>query len=118
MSLISIQLPSDGFAPGETLTGEIKWEFDRDEPGIEIILRWQTRGKGTTDKKILPMHRIERAGRSGQQNFSLPLPLGPCSFSGRLITLSWTIEARIIGQDTMCSRDIVLSPTRRELLLA
>ena len=118
MSNLNLQLPGDGFLPGETLSGELAWDLDRDDANIEIRLIWQTRGKGTTDTKTLPLHRIERVGRSGKQTVVLPLPLGPCSFSGRLITLSWMIEARVVGQDTRYSRDIVLSPTRQELVLA
>jgi hypothetical protein len=35
-----------------------------------------------------------------------------------LITVSWTIEAQMTGADTKYTRDIVLSPTRQELVLA
>jgi hypothetical protein len=118
MSNLNLQLPGDGFVPGEILIGELTWDFDRDDAGIEIHLIWRTSGKGTTDTKKLTVHRIERAGCSGKQTFSFPLPLGPCSFSGRLITVSWTIEAQMTGADTKYTRDIVLSPTRQELVLA
>jgi hypothetical protein len=118
MSSLNLELAADSFVPGEAVSVELSWELDRDDAGIEIHLIWQTRGKGTTDTKTLPMHRIERVSRSGRQTISFALPLGPCSFSGRLITVSWTIEAQIIGQDTRYSRAIVISPTRQELLLA
>lgn len=119
MSVINVQIDSQSgvFAPGATLTGHSNWALDREAAAIEIHLIWFTRGKGDADHGKPSTQRIERPAREGSQPFSFTLPAGPYSFSGRLITLSWAVEAVVLPQRVQTRREIVLTPGVREIML-
>jgi hypothetical protein len=69
------------------ITGDIsRWP-------IEVRLFWYTQGKGTRDVEVVDSLRVDNPEPSGHTRFSFQLPAGPYSFSGRLITLDWAIEA-------------------------
>jgi hypothetical protein len=52
-----------------------------------------------------------------RRSFSLQLPEGPYSFSGKLISLAWALEL-VAEPGSRASRiEITVSPTRREILI-
>ena len=119
MHKLSIEL-NDGkgaFAPGERLEGRIEWSGDADPKALELSLLWYTSGKGTRDVGIVHTYKIDSPGSSGSDRFSFTLPRGPYSFSGKLISLVWALELTCTpGKDTV-AKEIVVSPTGREILL-
>lgn len=98
------------FRPGELLRGEVRWQ---EQALTEIRLIWYTSGKGTTDTQVV--QTIPGSGTIGSCRFEFRLPDSPPSFSGRLISLHWAVEA-VSGSQTM-RHEITLSPTGREILL-
>jgi len=119
MRKLSIEL-NDGknvFAPGERVEGRIEWSADEDLKALELSLLWHTSGKGTRDAGVVHSKRIDRPGAFGSDTFSFTLPSGPYSFSGKLISLIWALELTCTpGKDTV-RKEIVVSPTGREILL-
>jgi hypothetical protein len=53
----------------------------------------------------------------GEQRVSLRAPSGPYSFSGRLISLLWALEAVAEPGGEVARREIVLSPSGEEVRL-
>jgi hypothetical protein len=82
------------FKPGELVEGRASWYVGQSEDveTIEVRLFWYTSGKGTQDVGIVRVLRTESPDTSGYRDFSIRVPEGPYSFSGKLITLSWAIE--------------------------
>jgi hypothetical protein len=120
MAELSISLHGDEwhFAPGDEVRGECSWHFEKVAEAVEVRLFWHTEGKGTTDVGIAEAVRFEPAGFRGQREFAFRLPEGPYSFSGKLISLAWGVEA--VAEGTRAEPyavEIVLSPTRREIIL-
>jgi hypothetical protein len=119
MNTLRIDLDDDRrwYLPGETITGRAVWHLERPAEAIEVRLFWHTSGKGTEDVEIVDRERTAAGGATGERGFSFRLPLGPYSFSGSLITLSWALELVVMpGGDTE-RVDLVVAPTPVEVRL-
>jgi hypothetical protein len=105
------------YLPGDTVAGRAVWRLEVAPESMEVRLFWHTTGKGTENVEIVREQRADRPGPAGESAFSFPLPLGPYSFSGSLITLSWAIElVALPGGDTE-RIDLVVAPTPVEVKL-
>lgn len=119
MDKLSIALNEDrtAFTPGQTAQGAITWNLDANPRHLELSLLWYTAGKGTRDAGIAQTLRFDEPGACGSQGFSFPLPAGPYSFSGKLISLIWALELTASPGSQTLRREITLSPTGREIVL-
>ena len=114
---ISFHGSGEVFAPGATLGGECVWSGaarGQDESG-EVHLLWYTDGRGTQDVELLESIPFRVSGASGSFSFHWILPESPYSFSGKLISLIWCVEAVIAG--TTERENFVLSPFTNEITL-
>ncbi len=110
------------FRPGETLEGVVTWVLRGAPVGGAVELLWTTQGKGDGDQQVVATRELSSMRRPGESSldplaaedareFSFPLPAGPYSFSGTLITLSWTLRARLRPDDEEATLDITISPS-------
>jgi hypothetical protein len=98
------------FAPGEELAGVVNWQLDLPAKSIAICLLWQTAARDHTDLHSIKVLKIDDPPRAGQQNFRFTLPAGPYSLKGKLITLTWAIEAAVRPGDLTQRVELVVSP--------
>jgi hypothetical protein len=105
------------FRPGENLEGVVRWEFSSAPESIAVRLSWQTKGKGTENSNQVKTVQFERPLANGQQPFQIPLPADPYSFSGKLISLVWSVEAVAEPAGKSNRINITISPTGDEILL-
>ena len=119
MDKLSITLHDDrtAFAPRETIRGVIKWNLDASPRRLDLSLFWYTSGKGTRDVGVVESQRFDEPGSRGSKEFSFTLPDGPYSFSGKLISLIWALELTCTPGSETVRKEIVVSPTGREILL-
>jgi hypothetical protein len=119
MGKLNIELNdgTDRFAPAERVEGRIGWNLDMNPGALELSLLWYTSGKGTRDAGVVQTKRIDNPGALGSDGFSFTLPPGPYSFSGRLISLIWALELTCTPGNETVRKEIVVSPTGREVLL-
>jgi hypothetical protein len=118
MSELEIKTRDDRthFLPGEVLVGEARWWLDA--PGeIQLRLFWRTSGKGTKDVKVVERINFDNPKRAEDRAFSLQLPDGPYSFSGKLISLVWALELVVTPTNETERLEIIISPTNSEILL-
>jgi hypothetical protein len=108
---------ANAFLPGETITGSVYWQLDPPVTEIELRLIWYTEGKGDQDLQIVDTARFNGPERSEGRGFTVRVPQGPFSFSGKLISLLWALEAVAQPNDRAERLPITVSPTRREILL-
>ncbi|GIW97162.1 MAG: hypothetical protein KatS3mg111_0495 [Pirellulaceae bacterium] len=118
--MISIQLENNQqvFQPGDTITGIVRWKnlhtpLDR----VELRLIWFTRGKGNLDVGVHDSRTFEHPLESDQQEFHFVAPEEPYSFSGKLISLIWAIEAIAFPSQEAAQVEIVVAPEGKEILL-
>jgi hypothetical protein len=119
MDKLSIVLSEEkaAFAPREVVRGVIEWRLDSNPKHLDLSLFWYTSGKGTRDVGMIGTARFDSPGAYGSKEFSFPLPEGPYSFSGRLISLIWAIELTCSPGSETVRREFTLSPTGQEIVL-
>ena len=98
------------FKPGELIEGRASWHFDEDVDAVEVRLFWYTKGKGTQDVGIVRALRTDSPDASGHRDFSIRVPEGPYSFSGKLITLAWAIELVALSSGETERLDLRIGP--------
>jgi hypothetical protein len=120
MSSITVATYEDKrtFRPGEKVSGKVLWILDDRPEAFEIRLFWYTEGKGTQDVEIVDVMKIDSSAEHREDEFSFTLPNGPYSFSGKLISLLWAIEAVVLPSEQAERLGITVSPTGREIVLA
>jgi hypothetical protein len=116
-----LQISTDGgktgYLPGETVSGSVRWQFEQQAEGIDVRLFWYTQGKGTRDVGVSDSQRIKAPPLAGRESFSFVLPDAPYSFSGKLISLLWAVEAVVHPGDEAGIVEIVMSPDGGEIVL-
>ncbi len=119
MEKLSIALDEDkaAFAPRATVRGTVRWSLDAAPRRLELSLFWYTAGKGTRDVGVIETLPFDEPGAVGWKDFSFTLPDGPYSFSGKLISLLWALELTCSPGPETVRREIVLSPTGKEIVL-
>jgi hypothetical protein len=103
------------FRPGEMMEGTLRWHFAEPPEEIELRLFWSTAGKGDQDLEVVQSIPFTNPGAQGRRTFQMRLPEGPYSFSGKLITLTWALEAVAQPGDRAAHIELVLAPTGQEI---
>jgi len=117
--MLTLQTTDGGtwFKPGELVEGRGSWYLDEEAEAIEVRLFWHTTGKGTQDVGIVHTLRIDGPDTSGHRDFSIRVPEGPYSFSGKLITLAWALELIALPSGETERLDLVIGPRPVEVSL-
>jgi len=97
--------------PGGEVSGRVRWSGGGSPGQIEVRLLWYTDGRGTRDVGVVERQVFETPVPAGELSFRLPVPGGPYSFQGRLVTLRWVVEAQDASGDSVAQEPIVVSPT-------
>ena len=105
------------YLPGDAVSGSVEWSLDIDPKSAEVRLFWYTKGKGTQDVGIVQAQSFENPKRADSRSFSFTLPLGPYTFSGKLISVIWALEMIVEPGSQAIRQEIIVSPTLREVLL-
>lgn len=105
------------YRPGDALSGSVTWRLAAAPESVEVRLFWYTSGKGTQDVGVVAVSPLAAPGAEDSRSFVFRLPEGPYSFSGRLISLAWAVEAVVRPGPRAGRREILLSPTGEEIVL-
>jgi hypothetical protein len=106
------------FRPGDVVEGTVSWQLEPGPKEIEARLFWYTRGKGDQDVGIVETLPYADPAPADRRPFRFRLPRGPFSFSGKLISLAWAIEAVAQPGEEAGRVEITVSPTGDEIRLA
>ena len=115
--VIDLDNQRTSFHPGDTMKGSVAWELDEEATFAEIRLFWMTRGKGDDDIGVADRVRFDAPAQAAAHRFEFDLPSEPYSFSGKLISLIWSLELSVMPSDDATRTEIVISPTREEIRL-
>lgn len=105
------------FRPEETVRGTVRWEVESPIERVEVRLFWYTSGKGTRDVEVASSTVWDSPGNAEKREFDFRLPQAPFSFSGKLISLLWAVEAVTEPPGEVARAEIVVSPTGEEIVL-
>jgi hypothetical protein len=119
MPELKLELPDNrtAFEPGEEIEVIVGWKCDEPPEAVELRTAWTTRGKGDRDLEVVSIERIEGCGALDGRRQRLILPRSPYSFSGKLISLNWFIEAVLLPSGNATHIDVVIAPGAREVEL-
>ena len=116
---ISTELDNLAYTPGENIRGTVAWQCASRAAAVALRLFYHTSGRGTQDVCVVDERAFEAPSETDEQPYEFTLPDGPWSFSGKLVSLIWSLELEIdLGADQLVERlDFTLSPTGQEILL-
>jgi hypothetical protein len=117
VNLVEVSLDGRAFEPGETLTGTARWRLTVRPESVAVRLCWRTSGRGTTDLRIVDEILWVGPPAREDRQFKFRLPREPFSFSGKLISLTWTVEVVLDPSDESAHEDFVVAPRGREIVL-
>lgn len=95
-----IELERTSVPLGGALNGAVVVEVNKDCPckGLTVELGWRTRSRARTIKGTGASAQLYagewKQGEQVRYPFSLPVPPGPCSYSGQLLSVGWSLKAR------------------------
>jgi len=115
MKFVEIKLDKDSYMPGETISGTARWQLEESVKSIELRLFYYTEGKGTDDVEIVETTQIPNPAMSGSQQFQWQAPQSPFSFSGKLISLIWAVEAVLLPSGDAEHCVFTMSPNGQEI---
>lgn len=119
MSRMHLEL-ADGktkYRPGEAVEGVAFWELDAAPKSVEVRLFWRTQGKGTVDLEIVAALPLPGKGARDRAAFRFPLPVGPYSVSGTLVSIVWGVEVVAEPGGDSAAAEITVSSTGEEVRL-
>jgi hypothetical protein len=105
------------FAPGEEVELRAAWDLKRAPDTVEIRMVWHTAGKGDRDMAVAKTIAIDSPAAIGDQRLAVILPLGPYSFSGKLISLLWGLELVTLPDEQSTRIEVTIAPNAREVLI-
>ena len=114
---IQTDLDNTEFTPGDTISGTLIWELPKEYESISLRLFWFTRGRGTQDVSIVDELSWQYPSFKGSEKFSFVLPTEPYSFSGKIISLTWALEAVTSPEETSLRKEFTLAPNGKEIAL-
>ena len=119
MHNLQIKFSTDAreFLPGDQLAGELYWNLAERVERIELRLFWVTSGKGVPETGVVEALRFEQLAAQDTRPFSFQLPPFPFSFEGRLMRLTWALEAVCTPGKITAREEFTLAPDRKKIVL-
>ncbi|MHC4908758.1 MAG: hypothetical protein ACYTF9_03450 [Planctomycetota bacterium] len=110
------------YRPGQRIEGVAAWSLEEAPPAMHLSLIWFTSGKGDRDLGLRELITYESVLANDSHTFSITVPDGPTSFSGRLLSIAWVLELAIgrtglLPRSMECTRvPITVGPGGREIV--
>jgi hypothetical protein len=91
--------PANTYRALEPLRGIVRVDAQEPTPSKAVIveLRWRVRGRGNPGSQVIDTRTLHNGPIEGAHEFpfEFPLPNGPVSVAGQLMTIEWSAEARV-----------------------
>ena len=118
MFRITLDSENRSFVPGDRISGRVEWKNLKGAPEkVEIRLIWHTTGKGDQDCEFVDSVEHSQPKSNGESGFDFVAPSRPFSFSGKLISLTWAIEALVFPSLDAEQAELVISSDGKEVIL-
>ena len=106
---IQINIKDDNviFLPGDEIEGGVLWELPQSPAKLVVNVYWFTDGSVSNIVQGFELNSVDAAGTLP---FKFSLPVTPYSYSGKLFSISWEIEAYSVSPDERCARPFIMSP--------
>jgi hypothetical protein len=105
------------FTPGNDLIGQLTWNLSKVPDRVELRLFWTTFGVGIPESKVVQAVTFDRLLTFDSRAFRFKLPPFPYSYRGKLMSLSWVLEATAFPSRRNIRTHFIMGPGGREVLL-
>ncbi len=112
---LDLEIEQRAFEPGGRLSGVASWSAAVVPRGFELRLCWVTAGKGGRDLRIADSVLLPQPQAVERRPFILNLPLGPYSFRGELVSLSWWLDLIALPGEERTRVELVIAPGRETI---
>ncbi len=117
---LELQLDKDSYVGGEVVQGAVVLSVPEESScqSLTVAIGWQTRGKGIAESwysEPLKLSCAESSGARGRYAFSLPVPNGPLSYDGTILSVDWFVKADAdlkLHRDLSAKVPIILSANK------
>ena len=93
---------------GAAVTGTAIWTGNTGQRAVDVVLRYETQGRGDTDALVVGRCHLGVA-EAGQARFRLDVPpQGPVTYNGQLLRLSW--QAILAVKTSLAVVDLTVAP--------
>jgi hypothetical protein len=106
------------YRPGDEITGRAVWDVTEQPTRAEVVLTWSTRGKGSEDSDTVETAVLDHPQLRDQRAFRFTAPNQPCSFTGKLISVTWAVELFVEPSADSAREAIVIAPDGQEITLS
>ncbi len=100
----------DRFAPRETLVFTVSRSASAKPGSLTLQLGWFTEGRGTCDAAIVWSERVDDLAPGSDRGFEFKLPAEPWSFAGKLVAVSWRLQALDERGEPLVAVPITVAP--------
>jgi hypothetical protein len=104
---LKIKDDKNKFLPGNEIQGEVMFRLSCTPAKIVVILYWFTDGTVSNIMQELEFYPVDSFG---VLPFKFKLPITPYSYSGKLFSISWEIEAYSVSPEERCAWPFIMSP--------
>ncbi len=108
---------STEFEPGNELVGQLTWHLSKAPDRVELRLIWTTFGVGIAESKVIEAVTFERLLTFDSRPFRFKLPPFPYSYKGKLMSLSWVLEATAFPSRRNIRKHFIMGPAGKEVVL-
>lgn len=108
---------SGEFEPGSELVGQLTWNLAKAPDRVELRLFWSTFGVGIPESKVIEAATFERLLTFDSRPFRFRLPPFPYSYRGKLMSLSWVLEATAFPSRRNVRKHFIMGPEGKEVVL-
>lgn len=112
----TIKAERENYRPGEEIRGVVSWTDSHAPKLAELRLFWHTTGKGGTDSFVAEVQTFDLPQAEDTRSFLFRAPDFPYSFSGKLISLIWSLEL-VLDSKGEKTAEIIISPDGAEIEL-
>jgi hypothetical protein len=118
VSWLSITLDEGrtAYRPGDRVRGTVSWMVEGEPESVAVHLLWYTEGKGDQEIGIAATAELPPA-TEGSAEIDLAVPIGPWSFSGKLVSLLWAVELAVEPGIAATREAIVVGPDAEPIAL-
>ena len=105
------------FGPANELVGQLTWSLAKAPDRVELRLFWTTFGVGIGESKVIQSATFERLLTFDSRPFKFKLPPFPYSYRGKLMSLSWVLEATAFPSRRNVRKHFIMGPEGKEVVL-
>lgn len=117
MDDLSVTVKPSSARPGSTLRCLVRWRGAAGVKRLVVNLLWYTEGEGAEDIRVVVEETLEDPGPSGEREVQFVAPSHPPSFTGRLVSLKWAVEALAEPESKVSRAAVVIGPAGKKLRL-